>query len=139
GGRAEGGRGHAPCPPTGRLADDRQAGADAPVVGDGAAPGFVQRDVEVGPQQNAAPGDLDVVDAVHVLSQLSGYPSRDATSAVRSMRRLGEPHSLSYQPVTFTWLPNGLVRRGADGQGGGEPTMSEGQSRAAREYRRPWG
>ena len=52
-------------PAPGQLRNHRQAGAYPAVVCDGAAAGLVQRDVEVGPDQHALPGDLDVVDGTH--------------------------------------------------------------------------
>ena len=103
-----------------QLLDHRQAGADTSVVGDLTAAFKVERHVQVGPQQDAAPGDVDVIDRAHVR-----YASRDATSAVRSASRQEKPHSLSYQPNTFTWLPYAIVIEESNVHEAGEPTMSE--------------
>jgi len=58
---------HDPGAPLGELADHRQRGPDAPVVGDHAAAGLVERDVEVGPDQDPAAGEVgsEVVDCLH--------------------------------------------------------------------------
>jgi hypothetical protein len=75
--------------PLGQLPDHGQAGPDPAVVGDPGITriGQVQRHVQVGPEQDPPPADLQIVDGFHV-GVMPRYESREATSAVRSARRL---------------------------------------------------
>src|SRR5206468_12847205 len=50
--------------------------------------------------------------------------SLDATRPTRSTRRFEYPHSLSYQPMTFTRLPMVMVERESKTQENSEPTTS---------------
>ena len=97
------------------LVQRRERGADAHIVGDRPV---LHGDVEVHPDEDAKA--RDVAQSV----ERSKRHSLDATSCTRSTSRLEYPHSLSYQPMTFTTLPMAIVDSASNVHEAGEPTMS---------------
>ncbi len=93
-------------------------GAHPQVVGDVAV--VVQGDVEVVADQDPPAADVGPVDGAEL-----HYESLPPTSRARSTSRLEYPHSLSYQPRTFTRLPLAIVDRLSKMVEWGSPTMSE--------------
>src|SRR5262249_31006745 len=78
--------------------DGGKRGADPEVVGD---PTVLDRDVEVGSEQ-----DPLAVQGQQVLQDRQPhFLLAEPTSTARSTRRFEYPHSLSYQPSTFTRVP----------------------------------
>src|ERR1041384_5289035 len=86
------------------IIDGRQRFADPRVVGDfNFIPLFLDRDVEIDTHKHAFPANIDISDR-----KLSHYYFASISSI--STQRLLYPHSLSYQPTTFTnRLPSMIV------------------------------
>ena len=84
------------APPLGQLADRWRQPLDPGQVGDAAV---MDRDVQVGAQQHAAPPYGDAVERADWHYRL---PNRAAVSTMRLLK----PHSLSYQPITRASWPS---------------------------------
>jgi hypothetical protein len=98
-----------------QLAERGQRGADPRVVAHACA---VERDVQIRAEEDAAALGL-----AEILEGRERHRDR-ATISTRSTSRLEYPHSLSYQPSTFTTLAIAIVASESNVQEAGEPTMS---------------
>src|SRR5437899_2242625 len=104
------------------LAEGRDRGPDAEIVGD--LP-VLEWDIQVAPDQD---GRRDQVGQILQRPQAAraqrAAQSLDATRPTKSTSRFEYPHSLSYQPMTFTRLPMTMVESESNTQEYSEPTTS---------------
>src|SRR5262249_15440837 len=80
-------------------AQRRQRGVDAGGVADAAV---LERHVEVGADEHALSGDVEIVQRAHAPRAYSFFPTRRETSRIR----FEKPHSLSYHDSTLAKLPS---------------------------------
>src|SRR5690606_16534867 len=90
------------------VPDRRDGRADAGVVGDPAR--VVLRHVEVGANEHAPAGEIQVGESLESHDGRRGAYFAFISATVVSSIRLEKPHSLSYQLLTLTRRPLTLVR-----------------------------